>query len=100
MGRVFAAWVGFDNGCRPGFGKQRPQGVAVVGGIAEDFLGRGQPRRQQPGRLRGVAVLPGRALPAQHVARAVTHYMDFARVPPPAAPDPLFAVFFSAPVPC
>ena len=99
-GHVLAAWIRLDNRVSARFRDERPQGIAVIRRVAEHLLGRGQPAGQQPGCLRRVPSLPRRQLPAQHLARPVPDEMNFARVPAPAAPYGLLAVFFSAPVPC
>ena len=86
MRLVFASGIGLDHGVGPGLDYHGPQGVAVLSGIRNHFLRRGQPRGQQAGCLRRV---PGRArcyFPAQHVARAVGDQMYFARVAVPTAP--------------
>lgn len=97
---IFAAGIGLDDRVCPGPSDARPQRIAVVSGVAEHLLRRGQPAGQQPGRLRRVPGLPSRELPAQYLTHSVPDQVNFARVPAPAAPDGLLPVFFSAPVPC
>ena len=97
---VLAPWIRFTNRNRPGFRNYCPQGIAVIRRIAQHFLGRGQPRGQQVCRFGGIARLPGRHLPTQHVAGSIPHQMKLARIAAPATAYALFAVFFSAPVPC
>lgn len=100
MRLVLAPWIRFDNRNSPSFRNHRPQGIAVIRRIAQHFLGRSQPRGEQVRRFRGIACLPGRYLPTQHVASPITHQMNLARIAAPATAYALFAVFFSAPVPC
>ena len=99
-GRVFAAGIRFDNRVCPSLGDKRPQGIAVICRVAEHLLGRGQPPGQQPGRLGCVSGLPRCQLPAQHLTRPIPHEVNLACVSTSAVPYGLFAVFFSAPVPC
>ncbi len=100
MRLVLAPRIRFDNRNGPSFRNDRPQRIAVVCRIAQHLLGRSQPRGEQVRRFRRITRLPGRYVPTQHVAGPVTHQMNLARIAAPAAAYALFAVFFSAPVPC
>lgn len=70
---VLAPWIRFNDRNGPGFRNDRPQGITVIRRIAQHFLGRRQPRGEQVRRFRGIACLPGRYVPTQHVASPITH---------------------------
>ena len=97
---LLAAGIGGNHGIGTGPGNLFAQRIAIIGCIGDDFLGRGQPGRQQAFRLRAITGLARREHPSEDVALPIRAQMDLARVSAFTAPNGLFAVFFPAPVPC